>query len=404
MTIGIASPISSKCFLESLDEVSRVKALGLSTDCAPAVTSLAKEFLNMGQRVVIFTLDPKATCQMVLRGNNLVIHIAPATSLNKFKRTLSPFFGRDIRLIKKLFEENDEKLDVLSVHWTRDYALAVRQFLGHIPVFVTVRDIIPYIIKKQKWNIHSYNWAIIYVMNERVMHNNMYNFIANSEYTAAMVRHYWNKNIPVIPNSTLDEYFNLSFIADKSLQPFILSTISNSAPDDKRKNIHTLLKAFHIVRTKNKNVILNLIGASFTSENPIIMKWKAEKLLEGVTLRGTMNHGDVLRSLCKTHLMVHPSLEETFGNTLIEAMAVGCPVLGGENSGAVPYVLNHGKAGWLCDVTKEEKLAKAILDIITNPARAFTKACVAKLYCKEHFSASKVAEQYIQIFNSKIKN
>lgn len=402
MTIGIASPISSGCFLESLDDASRIEALGLSTDCAPAVTSLAKEFLNMGQRVVIFTLDPKATCQMVLRGKNLVIYVAPATSPNKFKRALSPFLGRNIRLIKKLFEVNSEKLDVLSVHWTRDYALAARQFLGNIPVFVTVRDIIPYIIKKQKWNIHSYNWAIIYIMNEMVMRNNKYNFIANSEYTAVMVKHYWNRNIPIIPNPILDEYFNLNYTVDKSPQPFVLSTISISAPDDKRKNIHTLLKAFHIVRTKNKNVTLNLIGASFISDNHIIMKWKADGLLDGVKLCGSMKHDDVLKILCETHLMVHPSLEETFGNTLIEAMAVGCPVLGGENSGAVPYVLNHGKAGWLCDVTKEEKLAKAILDIIANPIQAFTKACVAKLYCKERFSSSKVAKQYIQIFNSKI--
>ena len=211
------------------------------------VTSLAKEFLNMGQRVVIFTLDPKATCQMVLRGKNLVIYVAPAASPNKFKRALSPFLGRNIRLIKKLFEVNSEKLDVLSVHWTRDYALAARQFLGNIPVFVTVRDIIPYVIKKQKWNIHSYNWAIIYIMNEMVMRNNKYNFIANSEYTAVMVKHYWNRNIPIIPNPILDEYFNLNYTVDKSPQPFVLSTISISAPDDKRKNIHTLLKAFHIV-------------------------------------------------------------------------------------------------------------------------------------------------------------
>ena len=114
MTIGIASPISSGCFLESLDDASRIEALGLSTDWAPAVTSLAKEFLNMGQRVVIFTLDPKATCQMVLRGKNLVIYVAPAASPNKFKRALSPFLGRNIRLIKKLFEVNSEKALIIN--------------------------------------------------------------------------------------------------------------------------------------------------------------------------------------------------------------------------------------------------------------------------------------------------
>lgn len=404
MNIGIASPISPGCFLDFLDESSRLEALKLSQDSAPAVTTLTREFLKMGQRVVVFTLDPKAVCKIVLKGKNLVIHVAPATPSNKIKRLFSPFFGRNIRLIKKLFRENDEKFDVLSVHWTRDYAVAARQYLGSIPVFVTVRDIIPYIVKKQAWNIHLCNWVIIYMMNEMVMRNHKYNFIANSEYTAAMVKHYWHRDIPVIPNSTHDDYFNLTYQADKTLKPFVLSTISNSAPNDQRKNICTLLKAYQIVRLTRKDVVLNLIGANFTSNNPILIQWKAEGLLDGVKLCGAMKHEDVLNNLSKTHLMVHPSLEETFGNTLIEAMAVGCLVLGGENSGAVPYVLNHGKAGCLCDVTKEEKLAQAILDIIADPTQALAKAYTAKIYCKEHFSSNIIAQRYIQVFNSKYRD
>ena len=403
MTIGIASPFSSGCFLEYLNESSQKECVKLSSDCAPAVTTLAKEFLRIGYRVIIFTLDAKASKYMTLYGENLVIHVAPSFSANRWKRLFDPFIGRNIRLIRKLFGENSEKIDVISVHWTRDYAIASKRYIGQIPVFVTVRDIIPYILKKQRISLRIYNWWIIYLMNEWVMRNNDYRFIANSEYTAAMIRHYWKKDVPIIPNPILDCYFSLENHASAITDQYVLSTISMSQPNDKRKNILTLLKAFKLVRAKKQNIILNLIGQTFTKENPQIIELEKQGFLDGVVLCGSMKHDKVLDVLCETHLMVHPSHEETFGNTLIEAMAVGCPILGGINSGAVPYVLNHGEAGYLCDVSQAEELANSILKIIDNPALAFEKAKKAKIYCRKKFSSEKIAEEYIQQFRNSIK-
>ena len=49
---------------------------------------------------------------------------------------------------------------------------------------------------------------------------------------------------------------------------------------------------------------------------------------------------------------------------LIEAMACGVPVVGGRRSGAVPWTLDEGRSGFLCDVQDPRALAETILSVM----------------------------------------
>ena len=403
MTIGIASPISTGAFGDYLNEESRGVCATLSVDSAPAVTTLARELLNLGHKQVTFTLDPKAKDEMMLEGDFLTIYVAPAQYQVRLIRPFQMLTGRNLRLIGRMFRFNQKKLDVLSVHWTREYAIAAKWYVGEIPVFVTVRDIMPVIIKDVKHDWHIYNWWIVYLMNEYVMRSKGLNFIANSEYTANMVNKFWGHDVPVIANPILDSYFDMGYCPEDEKNNIVLTTISSSSPDDPRKNILNLVKSFRKVRETNKNIVLNLIGPAFTENNCVLKKWADEGLMDGVRVHGPMKHDDVLKFLSHTHLMVHPSLEETFGNTLIEAMAVGCPVLGGDKSGAVPYVLNHGKAGYLCDVTSVESMANAIGRIVNSPQERLRRSREAKDYCYRNFSSREIANKYVQLFLSNVQ-
>jgi glycosyltransferase involved in cell wall biosynthesis len=65
--------------------------------------------------------------------------------------------------------------------------------------------------------------------------------------------------------------------------------------------------------------------------------------------------------------MVSPSSYEGFGLTFIEAMAVGCPVIGVANS-SVPEVV--GDAGLLIESAEIGALADAIRRIVRDPRGA----------------------------------
>ena len=54
---------------------------------------------------------------------------------------------------------------------------------------------------------------------------------------------------------------------------------------------------------------------------------------------------------------------------LIEAIACGVPVIGGQRSGAVPWTLDQGRCGYLCDVRNPDALADAIVTAMTRPDR-----------------------------------
>lgn len=60
-----------------------------------------------------------------------------------------------------------------------------------------------------------------------------------------------------------------------------------------------------------------------------------------------------------------PSLQEPFGLTLIEAAAHGVPIVATTNGGPVDIV-NTLSNGILVDPTKEDKVAEALLELLTN--------------------------------------
>jgi len=56
-------------------------------------------------------------------------------------------------------------------------------------------------------------------------------------------------------------------------------------------------------------------------------------------------HGDLLIKLAENiDVLVHPSLEEAHCMAVIEAMAMGMPVIGGRSSGGIPWTLAEGEA------------------------------------------------------------
>ena len=83
--------------------------------------------------------------------------------------------------------------------------------------------------------------------------------------------------------------------------------------------------------------------------------WAQKKgLSDGVNFVGPVDPDELIDIYEQVDLMVHPSMEESFGMVLVEAMARKIPVIGGEKSGAVPWVLDNGKAGVLTDIRSPE--------------------------------------------------
>lgn len=357
MRIGVVVNIDNRTILPFLEEKDKhvVQNCCYGT-CAPSVNTLIHSFLKAGHYVRIFT-DAK-------QGFHVASESVEVYAVKEYKQYPLKFFIGEIVVANRLsaiIDGHFKDLDVLHAHWTYKYALAASRFADNIPVFCTVRDWAALI-----WRMESMKnrvvWTVKFLISEYLYGRKNLIFLGNSEYTARLVSNKIGKEVPVIPNSIKDDFIRTE--PKTSLSGIKILCISSS--DDKRKNVVTLLRAFQIILKRRPEAKLRLVGTPFSSENPNMKKWGKEGLLHNVELLGKIEHRNLASIIDESTLYVAPSLEETFGNTLLEAIVRKVPVIGGKNSGAVPSVLHNGKAGFLCDVSCQHDLANMIEYVITH--------------------------------------
>lgn len=384
MKIGIASPLSCYYFQDYLYPESAEIASRLSNHDGTAVTSLVLSFLQKGHYIVAFTKDPETKRGYKLMGPNLKVYVVP--SIHKgWRRLINKLLITDLRLIYTMWCRREE-LDVLSVHWTRDYALGSRFFLSICPVTVTIRDIIPVISKMQHigWPVRLQNWLAV---RERKFH-----FIANSDYTKEMAHQLWKIDTRVIYNG-ISELF-LSYQYEEKYQVYTYISISSFINEG--KNIYRMLEAFKSVHAQFHNTQLLLVGPCFVEENKDVKEWMKIGLCDGVVLMGGKNRHELKKLLTRCHCLVHPSRQESFGNIFIEAMACKCLTIGGQESGAVPYVLKHGELGLLCDINNANSIAGAMMSAYKGNYCDMIERAHNEVHA--NYSLDKICQDYLYYF------
>jgi glycosyltransferase involved in cell wall biosynthesis len=79
--------------------------------------------------------------------------------------------------------------------------------------------------------------------------------------------------------------------------------------------------------------------------------------------------GDISTLLGSASFLVHPSHEEGFSNTILEAMGAGKAVVA-TDVGGIPEAVEEGVTGILVPPRNPQRLAEAMLSLLENPARA----------------------------------
>ena len=398
MKIGILSPFNPRSIQDYLD-CTDVPELYIA---ASSVNTLALSLLQAGHQLKIFTLCPGITEVRKLKGANVSVFLIPLLLMPGFPRLRKNFKLSQLywpQRISKVVAQEVDSLDVLHAHWTYEYAMAAKSFADKLPVFVTVRDWAPYIRSLQKSFRTRFDWMLKYRNFQKVMADERLHFIANSQYTYdCIISEYPGKDVPIIPNPIKKEFI-IKEKRDKSVQHQFIS-ISQSL-FDVRKNYKSLLIAFREYRMKHPAAQLHLVGG-YNKDGADYQNWKDEKLLQGVIFHGNLPHAEVMKLMDSMSCLVHPSLEETFGNILLEAMARCVPCIGGQNSGAVPHVLGQGKYGLLCDIVNPSAIAEC-MEQLNNPIVYWSLVNAATLRISSVYASDVVAQQHVDLYSKYMK-
>jgi 1,2-diacylglycerol 3-alpha-glucosyltransferase len=111
------------------------------------------------------------------------------------------------------------------------------------------------------------------------------------------------------------------------------------------KNLEFLLEAFARVRHVDSRACLLLVGDGPVKNN--LVEWVLKHDLQTrVVFTGMISHADLPSYYATADIFVTPSTTETFGLTVIEAMASGLPVVGIQSPGISDAVID-GQTGFL---------------------------------------------------------
>lgn len=395
MTIGIVSyfnPTECREYLHDRQDIPNINK------AASSVNAITLGLLKAGHHVIVITSSDDKGPVIHLSGEQLEVHIVSTYSRMPKADTFKRWYM--VSRLRKELEKHIDKMDIVHTHWTYDFALAAAAFTKIKPVFCSIRDWSPVIQQYQKGFKARAMWRIISgTLFKKVMANKGIHFIANSLYIYKLTKEsYPSINCDIIENPIKTEFIRQER-TDYPTTPVFISIAQDLL--EERKNYHGLLIAFSLFRQTHPHAKLILIGRH-SANSSIYKYWEQEGLTVDVDFLGFVDHDKLIDILDHASALIHPSLEESFGNTLLEGMARRVPVIGGKDSGAVPYVLGQGEYGLLCDVSHPDDIAKAMekaLDI----AEMRPILDNATSYLKNELTNETIANKHIKLFTESLQ-
>lgn len=170
------------------------------------------------------------------------------------------------------------------------------------------------------------------------------------------------------------------------------------------KGIDILFAAVHQLRQRGYNCRVILCGSG-TSEADLRQEAEKQQIADLVTWKGAVRHEAAPMAIAQFDVLVLPSRttptwKEQFGHVLIEAMAMGIPVIG-SNSGEIPHAIGRSDL-----VFQEEDtcgLAAILERLICEPnwRQEVKNYCLTRV--QQHYSHQQIARKSLQIWQKILK-
>ncbi len=382
--IGMLSPVALDDFADLMPEAVRAGGYPKGLGGSPA-NLLARELIRRGRRLVIFTLDPTVTQEVVIECRGVRICIGPFRP-----RRARDFFREEIAYL--ISAVSREKPDVLHAQWVYENTLAA-QATG-LPTVATAHD--------APWNILRLNfipYRIIRTLMALKSIRRIPLLAAVSPYVEQHLRRYclFRGDSEIVPNGVPGAFFQLRAVPrEPGSNPVFATVLPNWGT---LKNGEAAIAAFGILRRSLPGARMVMFGQDY-GPGQTAERWaQAAGIAENIEFAGRTPHAELMRRLGEdVDALVHPSREEAHSMAIIEAMAVGLPVIGGKRSGSVPWTLDYGKAGLLVDINDPEDIARAMELLAKDREQRSAIARAGHEYALATCSIERVADTYERLY------
>lgn len=348
-------------------------------------SDLVTALVDAGHDVSVIVADINHAAPAVYASSHLEVRIVPERRRRWQYMTL---YSKEVGYL--IDELHRVKPDVVLANWTYQYARAALK--SGIPTLVVAHDS-PWRVVLALRNVTSLYKALYaqFLVFPRIRH-----MTTVSPHMADDLRkfNFYRSSIEVIPNAVPSETL-LPGQADTRLDARTVLCVSQWG---RLKNSKALFRAFALLHEKHSVWRLVVYGhyMDHRGAEPWLRQNGMGHLVDSgcIELRGYGSSEMIRQALQKeADVFCSPTLEESFGMVFIEAMAQGVPCVGGERSGAVPWVM--GKGGVTCDVTRPEKLAACVERLMLDYAVRKKLSEEARVRVEADFMMAVVARRYV---------
>lgn len=316
---------------------------------APIISSIVNGLLERGATVTAFTTSVGVTDTQVWENDNFRLVVVPR---QRPRSAFTMFQAERRAILDALYLYRP---DVLSAHWSYEFAAAAVD--SGIPSLITIRDHAATILRMKRDVYRLLRLAL----NGDVLRRGRY-FSVTSPYMLQLLPSRTRRATSVISNFC-DESLIACADRDWAERKRVIVTVSNGFGG--RKNIAMAIKAFAESGAIEHGWKYLLLGDQLGPGEEAHLWAERHGLATGVTFLGRIPYEAVLREVGSARMMIHPAREESFGMTVLEAMQLGTPVIGGESAGNVPHLLAQG-AGVLCCIESSGPIAAAVASLIAD--------------------------------------
>ena len=203
-----------------------------------------------------------------------------------------------------------------------------------------------------------------------------------------------SSKISVVHNGIDIDRFERSIERDSNA-PIVVGTIGHLAPI---KGHDVFVRAAKLVSARRPDVQFVVIGEDKSPDRGY--RKILESLITELGLNSTVAmpgwQDDISSALQSLTLFVSAARSEPFGLSIVEAMASGLPVVAASSEGA-KEIIEDGVSGKLVPVDDAESLAKAINNLLDNPAERSRLAHNAQL-AAQRFSLARMATDTERVY------
>ncbi len=311
-----------------------------------------------------------------------------------------------------------EAPDIIHVHWPMPHALfaAVAQASsgGHSAIVSSYYSVeLKWIERRLPWLVPFLRWTI----------ESADEVTAISTATGRAVQRYAERSVRIIPFAA-----GLSGDATRPAReaggaPPVLAAGAElsldralPAPDTarevlfvgrlvERKGVEVLVRAVALLRER-RDIRLRIVGQGAWRPR-IEQAIRVCGIQDAVKLMGRVDDEELRRVYDDSDLFVLPAIVDAKGDTeglgvvLIEALRAGLPVIASD-AGGIPDIVVGGETGWLVPPNDVGALARAIDEVLDDPAEAKRRVVLGQERVDERFTLPGIVEGLVECYTAAV--